>query len=355
MNGEPVRSLWIGSEDSWSRTILPRFIVNGGIRESEMFSRFKLPKKLWAEYGTTPRLPEHLAYIERGIEMTGAQVLLVDPLLSLLSPTLNSDRASDVRMALQPLNELAEKMNIAVLGVAHLNKNTQGTSENRISGSHAWRDVPRSTLAFATDEDAGVVVMTNGKNNLGPDGQSHHYRRKTVFLDIAGKPTPQSKIEWLGPCARSVDDVFADQAAYGKGGDLKRAILDLVLHHPGIMDIKEIASAMDDEEGATIGNVKTTVSRLVKAGRLRRYGRGKYGPPLIPHPMDDENVTPSRGGSISVTTDTDVKNTEQESQSLLSEDTRARGVTFAKCRICGNPLHQSLINQGLDIHPGCLP
>lgn len=352
--GENHGAFWIGNEDSWSRTILPRFVANGGDREVETFARFQMPKIMQDEHGTLPSLPEHLHLIERGVEMTGAKVILIDPILSLLSSGLSADKAADVRRALQPLNDMAERLQIAVLGIAHLNKNTQASASDRLSGSHAWRDVPRATVTFAMDEDAGMVILSNTKSNLGIDGRSFAYRKQPAFFTIDDVDVNTVRVDWVGEVERTVDDVMNDLAVMGRGGELKREIVDFVVHAGRLVATKDILDEMIDERMVASGpaNVKMALGRLVKAGVIGRYGRGMYGPP---DPKVQSSDFESNNPRVSPKIVTSVTSRSKVTQVTDSEHSD-QGVTFlgsSFCRICGYPLPEYLIAEGETAHATC--
>jgi hypothetical protein len=329
--GRCAPTIWIGNEDSWQRTILPRFVVNGGDRAARTFARFKMPPALQGDYGVLPQLPQHLHIIERAIEMLGARLILIDPILALLSPELSADSAADVRRALQPLNDMAERLQVTVVGIAHLNKNVQATASNRLSGSHAWRDVPRATITFAMDEDAGMVILSSTKSNVGIDGRSFAYRKRSVQTEIDGVPIDTVAVDWVGEVSRTVDDVMSDEAAMGRGGELKREIVDFVLHAGHLVTTRDVIDEMVDDRMVASGpaNVNMALGRLVKAGVVGRYGRGTYGPP------DPRVARPP------VTPVTPVPATE------VTPD--PAGI----CPACGYPLSDRLIAMGETTHPNC--
>lgn len=355
-HGQTAGAIWIGNEDSWQRTILPRFVVNGGNRKAENFARFRMPPSMQDDYGNLPQLPEHLWVIERAIAMTGCKLVLIDPILSLLSPGLNADKAADVRRALQPLNDLAERLQVTILGIAHLNKNTAATASNRLSGSHAWRDVPRATITFAMDEDAGMVILSNTKSNVGIDGRSFAYRKKQVVTEIDGTPVDTVAVDWVGEVMRTADDVMSDEAVMGRGGELKREIVDYVLHAGRIVTTKDILDEMIDERMVASGpaNVKMALGRLVKAGVIKRLGHGSYGPPDSRVAQSGSESNTSRESSKSVTSVTSNPSPPFESNKVTqvtgNRDTR-EAVTF--CTICGFVLSDRLIEMGETTHPTC--
>lgn len=361
--GTLAPAIWIGNEDSWQRTILPRFVVNGGNRASETFSRFRMPPLLRDEWGDLPTLPNHLGVIERAVEMTGSRVVLIDPILSLLGAGANADKAADVRRALQPLNDLAERLQITVLGIAHLNKNIAATASNRLSGSHAWRDVPRATITFAMDEDADMVILSNTKSNVGIDGRSFAYRKKSVQTEIDGVPIDTVAVDWVGECSRTADDVMSDEAVMGRGGELKREIVDFVLHAGHTVATKEILDEMIDERMVASGpaNVKMALGRLVKAGVVARLGRGFYGPPdarvhtgVRPSSSWGQgNASRESSQSVTSVTNTPLAVTNPAPVTQVTGHGLSREPVTALCAGCGFPLPDRLIETGERTHPNC--
>ena len=97
-------------------------------------------------------------------------LLIVDPLVSAV--TGDSHKNAEVRSALQPLVDLAAAHGVAVLGVSHFSKGTQGRDPTeRVTGSLAFGALPRVVFAVAKipDHEGGGRILVRSKNNLGPD------------------------------------------------------------------------------------------------------------------------------------------------------------------------------------------
>jgi hypothetical protein len=323
--GQKNNVMMIGEEDSWASTIVPRFIANGG-EPTDSFRKFQMPLALQKVGRTVPRLPTDIQIIERAIRKWDVKVVFIDPILSLMEGNLSASSPEDVRKALDPLNEMANRTGVTVIAVAHMNKNTGGTASTRLSGAHAWRDAARGVLLFAKDQDADVVIISADKHNLSRDGggnnhyRVHNHRLTTsipnddgeLFVDVP-------VVQWLGPTTRTVDDVLADEAANGRNGELKNEILDYIRNAPSVVTIKEIGEEMDDRLGVTYANVKMAVGRLVKAGRIKKFARGQYGPVPLTDP-----AKPAQ-----------------------------QGERAALCIVCGFPLHAAMVAQGVSTHPTC--
>src|SRR5215217_1226037 len=106
----------LSAEDGVADTIRPRFDAAGGD-----------PSKVVILGNDDPfGLPEDLPQLEWAIERVGAKLVIVDPIMAFLGENINSNSDKDVRSALKPLKQLAERTGVAVLIVRHLNKTPGG-------------------------------------------------------------------------------------------------------------------------------------------------------------------------------------------------------------------------------------
>lgn len=55
-----------------------------------------------------------------------AKLLIIDPIMDYLGPAKNSDKATEVRRVLSPLRSLAERHQVAIAAMNHLNKQGRG-------------------------------------------------------------------------------------------------------------------------------------------------------------------------------------------------------------------------------------
>ena len=111
---------------------------------------------------TKPVIPNDLPQIRERLREIGATLWVIDPLTALIGGDTN--RRDDVRAALDPLHVTARDLGIAIVGVLHFGKGG-GYASDKISGSHAFRDVARSVLLVAHDDDTDEHVITVDKSN----------------------------------------------------------------------------------------------------------------------------------------------------------------------------------------------
>lgn len=156
---EQGRVIWLSAEESPEYVLVPRFIVNK------------------AELGRI-LLPESVGQLDELCSMyPDVRLIVLDPITSYIAGNENSN--VEVRAGLKPLVELAEKHNVAILGLSHLSKKVDLKLINRTLGSRAWSAVPRMTWTVVrpTDEmtDDNERLLVNVKNNLGPKPQGLKY------------------------------------------------------------------------------------------------------------------------------------------------------------------------------------
>lgn len=110
-------------------------------------------------------------------------LLVVDPIVSAVSG--DSNQSAQVRRSLQPLVDLAEIHNCAVLGISHFSKGTAGRDPTeRVTGSLAFGALASVVLAAAKlpDDHGGGRLLVKAKSNLGPDIGGFRYDLDALVL-----------------------------------------------------------------------------------------------------------------------------------------------------------------------------
>lgn len=97
--------------------------------------------------------PEDLALYDEKLRAQGdVRIGVFDPITTFLAGLRTADEV-EVRAALAPLNRLAEKHGIAIIGVGHLNKDEAKKALYRLSGSIAFVAVARTVWLIKKDDD----------------------------------------------------------------------------------------------------------------------------------------------------------------------------------------------------------
>ena len=145
-------------------------------------------------------IPADLGVIEEAVRRTRAKLLIIDPLMAFLGKDSNNDQ--QVRQALMPLRTLAERTNIAVILVRHLNKSGGQHSLYRGSGSIGIIGTTRSGLLVGNHpEDQNMRVLCQTKNNLG-------HLAPTLLFEPVMDDSDVVRIEWRGVCDYTADDLL---------------------------------------------------------------------------------------------------------------------------------------------------
>ena len=131
--------VWSG-EDDIGDTILPRMVVAGADRDRVYFIDGVIVNGLKHAFDPAINMPGLLDAIQ---DLTELRVILIDPLVS--ASAGDSHKNSETRRGLQPLVDIAVKRNIAIIGITHFSKGTQGQDPiERITGSLAFGAIPRT-------------------------------------------------------------------------------------------------------------------------------------------------------------------------------------------------------------------
>jgi hypothetical protein len=115
-------------------------------------------------------LPRDFIDVAMVAEQTGAGLLILDPLMSVIDAKLDTHRDREVRQALEPLVALADKTRMAVLGLIHHNKSGSTDALQLVMGSKAFAAVARSVhtcIPDPDDETQNRRLFATSKNNLG--------------------------------------------------------------------------------------------------------------------------------------------------------------------------------------------
>jgi hypothetical protein len=208
--GQPRPVIYAAVEDSWKHTLVPRLIAAGAdlsiVYRAEVYQDDALD--------TTLSLPLDNVRLEAELRRLGAALLVLDPLMSTIGAKIDTHRERDVRTALDPLARLADRSRCVVLGIAHFNKGTGNDPSSLITGSGAFKNVPRSVFGFAVDREDGGRVMTQTKNSLGKlDLPSLQYAIEDTTVPTRLGPAHVGRLVWLGESDRTVTDILNDSAS----------------------------------------------------------------------------------------------------------------------------------------------
>ncbi len=266
LEGIPAGVGIIAGEDDTETTLVPRlqaaeadmdrvWLLNGNATDG---------KDNWKEH---PTIAGHLPQLKEKLTEIGVRVLVVDPVVSMQSG--NSKDLSDVRRDLDKFAAIAKELDMALIWVHHFNKG-QGHASDRMSGSHAYRDIPRSVLLLAQDEDSGERILSHDKSNYGELQPSVAFAISTAEVPVAnGEISQVGRAQYLGESELTVQDIVGREER--SLGTTRTAILELA-ESKGTITPKDVAELLDTSPASA----RTYLGRLKKSRDLVSDKPGQF-------------------------------------------------------------------------------
>jgi hypothetical protein len=164
----------------------------------------------------TPTLPIDLPAIEAAILDVNAKLVVLDPVVGMLSLETNSYRDQDIRRILAPTAQLAEKHEVAIICIRHLNKSGGQNPKYRGGGTIGIVGAARAAFLFADKPgQEGRYIFAPYKGNL--------WRGKPPSLEYTikdqdGRPV----IAWQGPSSYKAASLLAQP----EGAEERNALAD---------------------------------------------------------------------------------------------------------------------------------
>jgi hypothetical protein len=168
--------IW-SAEDDFEDTILPRFMIAGGDR-----NRLIPIGSVAEETGERPFDPSRdIPRLRAAVrELPDLKLIIIDPVVSAVSG--DSHKNAETRRGLQPLVDLADHAQAALIGITHFSKGTDGKDPvERVTGSLAFGALARVVLAASVTEN-GERRLVRSASNIGPDGGGFEYSLSQEML-----------------------------------------------------------------------------------------------------------------------------------------------------------------------------
>jgi len=206
-HGTPRAVLVCATEDSWAHTIVPRLMAAGA--DLALVFRVEVLNDIDIHVGLS--LPRDLLAVEQAARDVAAALLLLDPLMSRLGD-LDTHRDAEVRQALEPLVAIADRTNLAVLGLIHHNKSGSADPLQLVMGSKAFTAVARSVHTVVPDPDDDTEtrrLFGTPKNNLGrTDLPTLSFSIASYAIDTDEGTAWTGRLEWGEELATSIGDTM---------------------------------------------------------------------------------------------------------------------------------------------------
>jgi len=135
--------MWSG-EDGIEDTILPRFVAAGGDRKRIYPIKDVISNGAARPFDPSTDIP---ALIKMAETLPNLVAIGIDPVVLAIPSKADSHKNTETRRGLQPLVDLAERRNAALIGITHFTKGTSGLDPiERVTGSIAFAALARVVL-----------------------------------------------------------------------------------------------------------------------------------------------------------------------------------------------------------------
>ena len=188
----PGKVLIYSTEDDPADTLKPRLIANDAdiSKVSFIAGRTNHEGKL-EPFDPAKDFPKIEKYIKDNPDL---KLLMIDPIISAVSGDMN--KANDVRRSLQPLVDLANQYNFAILGITHFAKGSLNNNPaDRILGSQAFSALARMAWTAARRETEGDYIFVRAKSNISTLDGGIRYDLESMIVENIIETT---KTSWLG-------------------------------------------------------------------------------------------------------------------------------------------------------------
>jgi hypothetical protein len=194
----PTSAIVLNAEDSARDTVRPRLHALGADLDRVFVLQIDDP------LSDTPLVfPGSEDYLDLALGLTGARLVVIDPIVAFLERTIFIGSDQSVRRALRPLARLAEKHQAVILLVRHLNKRHGSCSIYRGGGSIGFLGACRSGWLVAREPgNSQRRILAQVKNNLAAPQPS-------LAFDVQVPDGAMASLSWLGSVSWSADQLLA--------------------------------------------------------------------------------------------------------------------------------------------------
>lgn len=197
--------LLLNAEDDAADTIRPRVAAAGGDPD-----RVRILAAPGLGLDRLPQFPDDVPALEAAVRESAAVLVVIDPMMAFLPPTVSANNDQCIRTALTPLAAIAAATDACVLLVRHLRKHGGAAALYRGAGSIGIVGAARTGLVIARHpDDPDLRVLATHKTNVGVPGPSLGFR-------LVQREGGQA-VEWTGRLDLTADDLLGAGAPLRAG------------------------------------------------------------------------------------------------------------------------------------------
>ncbi len=275
-DGQPIQQgkvlIWSG-EDTPEYTLIPRLKALGADLDNiDIIGHRAFDSGTVRPFDITVDLP----LVEQTIQnWTNKEIpislLIVDPVMSVVLG--DPHKASHVRQSMEPLRILAERQNIAVLGITHFSKGSSNNApQDRVIGSQAFVAFARMVLGLAKDEETGnrrlVILKSNITDTSVGYDFSYDFQKDADGCEVANIELAR---KLSGYARELLAEIEPDEPETGAMGDAIEFLKGLL--HDAPLPAKQVKKEADEA-----GHSWRTIQRASKKMNLDiRKDKGMNG------------------------------------------------------------------------------
>ncbi len=218
--------LLLTAEDALSDTVAWRLENTFGLNKESRRS-IEAIRCVTSENGTERlfNLGLDLKHLESLIQQRrNIRLIIIDPINSYWPSKKDSNRDSDVRSVLAPITAMAERCNVSVIGLMHLNKRSDASALDRILNSVAFSAVARTVWIFGWDKRDDVKDEVRRRDFVLAKCNSSPYQPGTNSIVFTLSQEKGMKLEEFNAIIDANEMVKTDEQADEEKKDIDVAI-----------------------------------------------------------------------------------------------------------------------------------
>ena len=161
----PSTVIFQNGEDNTSTTIIPRLKEAGA----------NLDNIIMIDEDEKAFSLDRVTSLDELITKTNCKLMIIDPIQAYMPEKTNLNSRGDVRKALNPIKNIAQKHQCTIMYIMHNNKDIKNTAMNKAAGSGDFIAITRSVLSISED-DSEKRYINHIKSSLAAEGKSIEYR-----------------------------------------------------------------------------------------------------------------------------------------------------------------------------------
>ena len=313
---EPGNVLIWSGEDDPADTLLPRLLAAGAdprrvffvgdVRADGQSRPFDPARDLQSLIGEAQKVGE-------------VRLVIVDPIVNAVAA--DSNRNAEVRRALQPLVDLASRLDAVALGISHFSKGTAGRDPvERVTGSIAFGALARVVLGAAKrrDEEGGGRILVRAKSNIGLDHGGFVYDLEEAV--VQGHPGLTATRVFWGESLEGEARTLLTQAEVAEEPGEQGATQDAMDFLRALLEGGPVPSKLVQRDAQDAGHAWATVRRAFKklGGLAAKDGmRGGWRWSLGPSKMLKESEDAHQKVMSTFATDEHLRGADGAEEELL--------------------------------------